>query len=315
MGGFHTFVIVNPASANGATGKHWPEIRSAIDDVLERWDNQFTMAPGDATRLAREAIKEGYEMIACVGGDGTMNEVVNGLFEEDEAMGIGTEPIRKDLILCPIRAGTGGDFARFLGLDSKLPASVRHLSGPQTRDCDLGLVELEKHEGGRLRRAFLNITSFGLSGMVVDKVNTSSKALGGKASFLMGLGRAMASYRRANVKITVDGEVFHDGPLVTCAVANGQYFGGGMRFARDAEIDDGQFDVVAQLKTGTKEVLAIGDLYSGRMAEWGSVRTRRGTTVEATSDDRVLLDVDGEGPGTLPARLTLLPGAVRVKIP
>lgn len=313
--GLYTCVIVNPASANGATGRHWPEIRAALDAVLDRWDNQFTVAQGDATRLAREAVAAGYERIACVGGDGTMNEVVNGLFPIDDAMGIGPTPLKPGLVLASIRAGTGGDFARYLDLPHKLPDAVQHLGTGHTRACDLGLVELTGHDDRPVRRAFLNIASFGLSGVVVDKVNHSSKALGGKASFMLGVGRAMASYRRASVRISVDGEVLHDGLLVTCAVANGQYFGGGMRFARDAEIDDGQFDVVVQERTGMKEVLAVQDLYSGKMAEWSSVHARRGTFVEATSDDRVLMDVDGEQPGRLPAKFTLLPDAVRVQVP
>ncbi len=313
--GLYTCVIVNPASANGATGRHWPEIRAALDAVLDRWDNQFTVAQGDATRLAREAVEAGYERIACVGGDGTMNEVVNGLFPADEAMGIGSEPLRSDLVLASIRAGTGGDFARYLDLPHKLPDAVQHLGSERTRACDLGLVELTDHDGRPIRRAFLNIASFGLSGVVVDKVNHSSKALGGGASFMLGLGKAMASYRRTQVRITVDGEPLHDGLLVTCAVANGQYFGGGMRFARDAQIDNGRFDVVVQERTGVKEVLNIQDLYSGKMAEWPSVNHRRGRVVVATSDDRVLMDVDGEQPGRLPATFTLLPSAVRVQVP
>ncbi len=311
----YTCVIVNPASANGATGRHWPEIRAALDDVLERWDNQFTVAPGDATRLAREAVEAGYERIACVGGDGTMNEVVNGLFPADDALGIGDTPTKTGLVLASIRAGTGGDFARYLDLPHKIPDAVAHLKSGRTRVCDLGLVEFVDHDGRPGRRAFLNIASFGLSGVVVDKVNHSSKALGGKASFMLGVGRAMASYRRTSVRITVDGAPLHDGLLVTCAVANGQYFGGGMRFAREAQIDDGQFDVVVQERTGVKEVLNVGDLYSGKMAQWDSVNTRRGVTVEADSSDRVLLDVDGEQPGCLPAKFTLVPGPVHVQVP
>lgn len=313
--GLYTCVIVNPSSANGATGRLWPEIRAALDRVLDRWDNQFTIGPGDGTRLAREAVESGYEMIVSVGGDGTMNEVVNGLFPADDERGIGAKPLRDDVVLAPVRAGTGGDFARYLDLPHKLPASVQHLAGDVTRPVDLGVVEYVDHDGVERRRAFLNIASFGLSGVVVEKVNAGSKIFGGRASFLLGVGRAMTSYRRANVKLRVDGDVFFDGSFVTVAVANGQYFGGGMRFARDAEIDDGRFDVVVQERSGPREVLQIADLYSGRMAEWDSVHTRRGQVVEATSDDRVLLDVDGEQPGILPATFTLLPAAARIKVP
>jgi YegS/Rv2252/BmrU family lipid kinase len=314
---FHAMVIVNPASANGGTGKSWPEIRAALDKVLDRWDNEFTTEPGDATRIAREAVKNGYEMIVSIGGDGTMTEVVDGLFEPSEE-GISDRLIRHDVLLAPVRAGTGGDFARMLGLPHRLPESVRHLTGPQTKKCDLGLVEFVGHEGKKRRAAFLNIASFGLSGVVDDKVNHTTKAFGGTATFFLGLTRALVSYQPEAVRIRVDGEPFYEGTMVTCAVANGQYFGGGMRFAKDAEIDDGLFDVVVQTKSGLKEILSVADLYSGRMSDWSSVRRTRGKIVEAEPGDdsvRGLLDVDGEQPGRLPAKFWILPGAVRIKIP
>lgn len=313
----HAFVIVNPASANGATGKKWPEMRAALDKVLERWDNAFTTEPGDATRLARQAIQDGYDMIVSVGGDGTMTEIVDGLFEPSEE-GISDRLIRRDVLLAPVRAGTGGDFARHLKLPHRLPESVRHLTGPQTRRADVGLIEFQDHEGRFRRSAFLNIASFGMSGLVDEKVNRSTKALGGTASFLIGLGKALATYRAEAVRITVDGEPFFEGPMITCAVANAEYFGGGMRFAKNAQIDDGLFDVVVHTRAGVKEILSVPDLYSGRMSEWASVRTTRGKEVEAEPlgpDVRGLLDVDGEQLGTLPARFRLVEGAVLIKIP
>jgi diacylglycerol kinase family enzyme len=133
---------------------------------------------------------------------------------------------------------------------------------------------------------------------------------------MLGLGKALIAYKPQAVKIAIDGQPFHEGPLVTCAVANGQYFGGGMHFAPEAAIDDGQFDVVAQLRTGVKEVLSIGDLYSGKLIQWPSVKCARGKLVEASpmAGSEVLLDVDGEQPGRLPAAFRILPGAIRLKV-
>lgn len=313
---FYTCVIVNPASGGGATGRRWPELRAALDRVLDRWDNQFTLGPGDATRLARQAVLDGYEMVVSIGGDGTMSEVVTGLFEPAED-GISDRLIRSDLVIGAVRQGTGGDFARYLGLPHRLPEAVAHLAGSATRPADLGLIRRPTPDGQVRQSAFLNIASFGLSGVVVEKVNGTSKALGGKASFLIGLGRALAAYRPIPVRIRVDGELFHEGPFVVCAVANGQYFGGGMHFARDAMLDDGLFDVVIQLRTGVKEVVSVGDLYSGKVADWSSVRSTRGQVVEAEPIDptgRVMIDLDGEEGGTLPATMRVIPGAVRVKV-
>jgi len=302
-------------SGNGATQRRWPELRSALDGVLPDWDDVFTTAPREATRLAREAVREGYEMLVSVGGDGTTSEIVCGLFGEDP-LGVSTALIRDDVTLGLVRAGTGGDFARYLGLSHKLPGAVAHLEGAQTRPCDAGLIEYTSHEGGRARSALLNMSSFGLSGGVDEKVNASSKALGGTTSFLIGLGKALIAYRPAKVSIRVDDEDFYRGELVTCAVANGQYFGGGMRFAPSAELDDGALDVVVQVSAGLREYVNIRDLYTGRLEAWPTVRNRRGRRIEAVpeQDEPVLLDVDGEQLGRLPATITIVPGALRLKV-
>lgn len=308
-------VIVNPASANGATGRHWPEMRAALDRVLDRWDNHFTLGPHDATRLARQAVQDGYEMIVSVGGDGTTSEVVSGLFAPDPEQGVGVELLRKDVIIGVVRQGTGGDLARFLGLSGRLPNAVAHLGGENARPADVGLVEFRDHEGRPRRSAFLNIASFGLSGVVDEKVNATSKALGGRLSFMVGLGRALASYRPQPVRVRVDGEPVYEGRIVVGAVANGQYFGGGMRMAPRARIDDGRFDVVLQLRSGLREAIAVRDLYTGRVAEWACVRYLHGQSVVAEPVDsaRVLLDIDGEPLGVLPATFRLIPGGIRLK--
>lgn len=312
---FYTCVIVNPASQNGATGKYWPELKSALDRVLGQWDYEFTRDVGDGVRLGRQAAEKDYEMIVAVGGDGTMNEVVSGLFDCSPE---GKEPqlIRDDLILGGVRAGTGGDFARLFKLPHRLPASVAHLGGDSTSACDLGWVEYLDHSGAPGGRAFINIASFGLSGLVVDKVNKSTKAFGGRASFFAGTLRALAGYRPTEVRIEVDGDVFIRESMMTTAVANGQFFGGGMHIAPEAKIDDGLFDLVTQLRTGPREILRMRDLYAGRAHLWPSVRCTRGAMVEAfpmNPVDRVLLDVDGEQPGILPAVFRMFKGAVRWK--
>ncbi len=309
-------VIVNPASGAGTTGRMWPEIESALRGVLEVWEPRFTAAPGDATRLARQAVLDGFDMLVSIGGDGSMNEVVCGLFREGDAPPE-ERLLRPGVTLAAVRRGTGGDFARMLGQPGALPGSVAHLAGETTRPCDLGHLEFDDHEGKRAQRGFLNIGSFGLSGLVVDKVNRSSKALGGRMSFFLGLAKALLVYRPQAVRIEIDAALFHEGPHITCAVANGQYFGGGMRIAPAAEIDDGRFDVVVQSRRGWREIVSVSDVYSGKHLEWASMRSARGSRIEARPldpADHVLLDVDGEQPGRLPASFRILPKAVRLKV-
>jgi YegS/Rv2252/BmrU family lipid kinase len=308
-------VIVNPMSGGGATGRRWPELRRALDPVLDDWDNAFTLGPADATRLVREAVAEGYDEIVVVGGDGTLNEAVNGWFgEDDHGERSGAEQLP---VLIPVRFGTGGDFARHLGLSSRLPEAVAHVRDGKIGSIDLGQVRFVDPEGVAQQRWFLNIASFGLSGLVDAKVNASKKRLKG-ASFTLATVSSLLTYRPPAVRIDVDGERVYEGPVVTAAVANGTTFGGGMQFARGAAIDDGRFSVVIQKRAGLTEALRMPDLYSGALHRWSSVQVVDGCEVVAEPVDpeaEVLLDVDGEQPGRLPARFTIVPGALRLKRP
>lgn len=310
-----TLVIVNPVSGGGATGRRWPELRRALDDVLQDWDNDFTLEAGDATRMVREAAADGYDEVVLVGGDGTLNEGVQGVCDVLDAAGDGAAPRAPTLAL--VRFGTGGDFARHLGLSGRLPDAVAHLAAGRVRSLDFGVVEYVDHHGRPARRAFANIASFGLSGAVDGYVNRSKKRLKA-ASFLVGMGRAMLSYQRADVVVHVDDQPFFRGPMVTVAVANGSHFGGGMNIARDAEPDDGVFDVVVQQRAGLPEFLRLAQLYDGRIADWTTVTTGRGAVVAARSADpaaEVLLDVDGEQLGRLPATFRLRAGALKLRSP
>ncbi|HJL42883.1 MAG TPA: diacylglycerol kinase family lipid kinase [Myxococcales bacterium LLY-WYZ-16_1] len=314
--GPRTFVIVNPLSGGGRTGRRWPQLRRALDPLLDTWDHAFTLGPQDATRLARQAVEQGYEQVVAVGGDGTQHEVVNGLFRVEEDPKTPPEPLRPDLVFVPVRFGTGGDFARHLGLPARLPAAVQHIESGRTRPVDLGVVAFVDRTGAPRRQIFVNVASFGLSGLVDQKVNASTKRLGG-LSFLSATFRALAEFRPVRTQIRVDGQPFYEGRVVTAAAANGTTYGGGMRVAPRACIDDGLLDLVVQTRAGLYETARVRQLYDGRSAEWPSVRIGRGRVIEAETLSRqpVLLDVDGEALGVLPARFEVLPGSLRLKAP
>ncbi len=302
-----TFVLVNPSSGGGRTGRRWPELRRALDERLGDWQHDFTLGPGDATRMAAEAVEAGYEELVVVGGDGTLNEALNGL-----QGGGGLAPI----VFTPVRFGTGGDFARHLGLSGRLPAAVAHLGRGTCRRIDVGRVRFTGDGGEPRTRLFLNIASFGLSAEVVRRVDAGSKRLGA-ASFGAALGRALLAYRPKALRIRVDGELFHEGQVVTGAVANGTHFGGGMQFARGARLDDGLFKIVIQTKVGPRELLRVDQLYSGALHAWPSVKSIEGRRVQVEAMEgaqtEVRLEVDGELPGRLDADFELLPAALQLR--
>jgi len=303
-----TFFVVNPKSANGATGRRWGELAAQIARTLSDFGVEFTKGPMDAAALARQAVKSGYECVVAVGGDGTINEVTNGFFENDKA-------INPNAALGVLPRGTGGDFRKTFGWDLDFEAAVQRLKTPDTRPFDVGRLEYVAHDGSKQVRYFANICSFGVSGVVDDEVNRTSKALGGKLSFMWGSLKALTKYKDQVVQVSFDGRPAEAIPVTTLSVANGKYFGGGMKVAPEADVSDGQFDVTIWSGYGLSDfVLKSAGIYSGDHVNWHRTRTLRCRDVVADSQEKVLIDCDGEQPGRLPCRMTLLPAAIRLKV-
>jgi YegS/Rv2252/BmrU family lipid kinase len=303
-----TLVIVNPRSRNGATGRRWPALQSVVRSALGPVEAELTRGPRDAERIAREAVRAGIERILVAGGDGTLGEVVSGLL----AAGLGDAA---ELGLLPL--GTGGDFARSLGVPRDFEAALECIVAGHTRRVDAGRVRF-RGPGGEARVAcFANVASFGISGLVVEIVNRTTKALGGRVSFLIGALRAIARYRSDRVVLRVDGELVADERIALATAANGRWFGAGMHVAPGALLDDGALDVVVVGAISKSALLRkLPKLYRGTHLEDAAVRCVRGRVIEADAPEgRVPLELDGEPLGTLPARFELLPRALRVVAP
>lgn len=305
-----TRAIVNPHSMGDRTGANWPRMLAKLSDALGAVDYVFTDAPMAAKHLARQALKDGVDQIIAVGGDGTVNEIVNGFFEKGE-------PINPDAVLAVLPSGTGGDLRRTVMLPDTLDAQIERIAQGEIRRIDLGKVTYrDDATGEQVVRFFDNIASFGLSGLADRVVNglTYSKRLGGKFAFQWGMVKALASYRRQRVRLRIDDAFDQIVNVTTTAVCNGRYFGGGMRIAPHAQPDDGLFDVIIIADVGPIELLMKSrSIYSGRHLRYSKVTALRGRKVTATpvkGAGPVLLDIDGEAPGRLPATFEILPKAL-----
>ena len=295
--------VVNPKAANGATGRQWPRLAKLLGDALGHFTPVFTAHSGDGIRLARQAIEQGAELVISVGGDGTHNEVLNGLFDSN---GLRNPASR----MAVVPAGTGGDLRRSLGLPDNQRQIVAHLAEGRRR-LDVGRLDFTTDEGEPGSRYFLNVSSCGVSGKVVDVVNSSGKWLGGRLSFAIGSARALAGYRDQPIRLRLDGGEPRELSITALAVANGQYFGGGMRVAPAAEMDDGVLDVtIWRGFTLADFVLKSASLYSGSHLKLPGVESHRASRVEAESPETVLIDLDGERPGRLPAVWQIVKGAL-----
>lgn len=313
MGSPRVVIVVNPNSQGGALGKKWPELSDVIRRELA-FEVVRTSGPGDATRLAAEALRGGAEIVVAVGGDGTINEVANGFFDDGK-------PIAPGAALAILPFGTGGDFVRTARISKEWPAAVKVLARGHRRTIDVGRLDYTRPDTKDGVRMFMNIASFGLSGVTDRYANQSKKRFGGKVSFFAATARAMLAYDNQRVHMVFDEKPADaiDMTISTVAVANGRYFGGGMFIAPDAELDDGFFDVVALGDMGMSDfVFKSRRLYDGSHLTMDKVSHRRAKVVRAepaSPGQKVELDVDGETPGLLPATFRVVPRAIDLIVP
>ena len=314
MAGPHVRVILNPAAASGLAMRKVGE----IGDVLRRYELRheivMTRARGHAAELADAARADGVDVIAVVGGDGTLNEVVQAYVSAD-----GVAVAGPDLALVP--CGTGGDFKKTLGMSGALDEAIGRIRHGARRPIDLGILRITDPSGDLKTHAFVNIASFGIGGQVDALVNAgggASRVLGGKAAFFVATLRAMAAYKNASVRVKVDGVTWFEGAVFNVAIANGRFFGGGMMIAPHADPSDGRFEIVSIGDLSKVEAMGMsGKIYKGAHLAADGVRVTHGERVEAEAIHpwaTVLADVDGEQPGKLPLRATIAKGALTFRV-
>jgi len=266
-------------------------------------DTLLSGAPGELTELARNAAADGADLLVVVGGDGSVNEVVNGVAGQAQ------------LELAVIARGTGWDFARSLGLPHKLDDAIAVALRGRTRTIDLGRVTYQAWSGEQARTWFANVASAGMSGAIAQRANATSKALGGKASYVWATLAVFAHWSNSEVSVTVDGEV-RRGRLHDVVVANGAYFGGGMKICPEAEADDGAFDVLLIGDLTKRDLLVtLPKTFRGTHLPHPKAELLRGTTVTVGAPEPLPLQLDGEQPGTTPARFELVERALRFRVP
>lgn len=299
--------VVNPKSGGGATERAWSAMRTTVERALGPLEVAMTERPGHGVELAREGAKAGHPLVVAVGGDGTLHEVVNGVMQAN----LGADSARIGLI----GQGTGGDFRKTLGLEHRLDRYVDALVSGKERPLDVGRFR----GGGKGEHYFVNILSAGMGGLVDRYVADSSRILGGKAAYFGASLKALLAARVGNLKckVTYEGKTEERNiRSFMIAICNGRFFGGGMKVAPEAQIDDGALDVVA-LGPTSKLAFAMtsSSIYSGdHIGRAGTVHFRaQKIELDLANEDArdvFLLDVDGEPMGTLPLSVEVVPNAL-----
>ncbi|HSK15609.1 MAG TPA: diacylglycerol kinase family protein [Gaiellaceae bacterium] len=298
--------VVNPASANGSTRRLWPELAHRAAELGLVGEAVFSERPGHAAELAATAAADGAELVVAVGGDGTVNEVANGLLAapEDGA---------PELAVLP--RGTGTDFVRHFGISGKLEGAVAAALSGSTRTIDAGRIRYRAWSGENVTAHFVNAASAGMSGAVAQRANTSSKALGGKASFLWATLAVFARWHASEMEVIVDSER-RSGLLYDAIVANCRYLGGGMAMCPDAEPDDGLLDVLVIGDITRRDLaLTLPKVYRGTHLPHPKAEALRGARVFVDAATPIPVELDGEQPGTTPAIFEIVPGALRLRVP
>lgn len=300
--------IVNPTSAHGKTGQEWSAIRSALESGLGKFKAFLTETRLHAVELTRQALKSGAKTVISVGGDGTLNEVVNGFFEDGK-------PLNNSAALAVVSRGTGADFVRSCAFPDTIHEIAHTIKAETPQPCDLIRTTLKPVDGAPCERYLINVADVGVGGSVVDIVNKSSKILGGTLSFfLAGLRATLWEYKNAPLRIELDGALLSENlPHYFVAVANGSYFGGRMHVAPDAKLNDGLFDVVLVGDLTLPEKIRFATkLYRGQAGQLRKIRLLRGTCLKVTSHDDVFIEADGELVGTTDALFEIVPSAIKL---
>ncbi len=309
-------VIINPASAGGATRDEWPSIASDLRTNFGAFNCVFTRSPGEGTELAAEAARKGTKLIIACGGDGTISEVANGIIAS-----------AKDAELGIVPSGTGGDFRKTIEIPARPRDAARILRDGITRRIDVGRVTFTNN-GENDTRYFLGVASFGMSAGVIGRVKESGpqwlpakapKWLSGRLSFSVSMLQTALQSSATRVVVQLDDTRERHLTVANFCVANARFFGGGMKIAPEAKLADGQFDVITIGDLGPLRILTNAPrLYLGAHLGMHDVRhdlARKIVTRPAVKDAEVLLEVDGELPGCLPATFQVVPLALRIRCP
>lgn len=259
--------------------------------------------PGQLTELARRAADQGAELLIAVGGDGTVHEVVNGIAG------------RSGVELAVVPRGTGRDFVRTYGIPRALDEAIEIAAHGKVREIDLGRARFRTWEGASAEAFFVNIASAGMSGAIAKRTNETSKAFGGKVSYFWATLAVFARWQTSEISVAVGSETrrarMHD-----VIVANGRFFGGGMMICPGAEPDDGLFDVLLIGNLTKRDLLlTLPKTYRGKHLPHPKAELLRGSTVEIDAPEPLPVELDGEQPGTTPARIELVPRALRLRVP
>ena len=329
---FDTVLIVNPNSSSGVTGKGWDDLYSEIKNVLGgNLEVAFTKKPGDGAKLTRQFLKQGFKKVLAIGGDGTLNEVANGFFEEpvgihsdktyEPAAGsTSLKPINPDAIMGVVPAGTRNVLAKSLGLPQGIVECCKNfgIGKPKKIDAIYATVTSQGDPSSTTSRICLNAAEMGVAGEIIERSKKVREVVNSRiVSTITSIAATLPTYQSNECEISIDNNRKKFAIKMTMAVvANGQFLGGGFKVAPHASMSDGLLDLVVLKDSGSlKMVDELINMKDGDYKEEDNITYRQTTKVSLVSKERdVTVTVDGEPIGILPATFEVIPHALTVKM-
>lgn len=304
MAKLRTKVIVNPVAGAYSTRRKWRVISGLLKRIGLSFDFEYTEGVGHAIELARAAASDGYRCLVAVGGDGTVNEVANGILYSTNA---------PSTALGVVSTGTGSDFARSAGIPRDYATACSALTSSRRLPIDVGVVEYQR-EGQTLQRFFVNAAGAGFDAAVVKETERFPKFFGGTIPYVAGLLRTLFSYKNKPVEVRVGDEV-ESGRVLSVVVANGGYLGGGMHIVPEAELGDSLLDVAIIGDMGKLELLKeLPKVYKGTHVNHPKFKMKKATRITVESTEPMLVYADGELLGECPASFWLMPAALSIVV-
>ncbi len=297
-------LICNPRSGRGSVGRALPEVEAALRQRDLEYEIKHTARPGHGIELSREALRQGSRFIVAMGGDGTIHEVVNGMIEDDEAL-------NPEAVLGVIAAGSGSDFIKTFGLPGAPSVAVAHLDGDHSFPIDIGKVTYVR-DGTETTRYFPNIAEAGIGAAVVARAARLPRWLG-PTIYFFAFWLTLRKHRPANVRVDLVDRVY-EGRMNNLVVANGQFFGGGMKIAPKAAPTDGVLDVQIEHARKREAIAIIPKIYKGEHVPHPDIEEAKRVRVSITSDPPLLVEADGEVLGYTPARFEVLKDVISLKV-
>lgn len=302
-------LIVNPRAGGRGAAASLRKVETALAERGLEHEIELTAGPGDATRIARRRLGEGWRFLVAVGGDGTVHEVVNGMV----GAGTGGGPTGEGAVLGVVAAGSGCDYIRTFGLPSRPAGAVARLAGDATRPVDLARITYTDPDGRRAERCFANIAEVGLGASTAARAARLPRWLG-QSRYLVAFWAVLPGHRAGAARIEVDGTVGHDGRAVNVVAANARYFGGGMHISPRSDPSDGTLELLAFTGRKTDSFTMLPRVYLGRHVPHPRIVELRGGRFRVESAQPLDVEADGEVLGTTPVTIEVLPGALTLKV-